>query len=265
MSILEAKQISIKRTGRRILDDVSLSLEPGQILAIVGPNGSGKSTLLRGLAGIWSLSAGRVTLDGENLTQLSRRTVARKVAFVPQEQRLEFAFTVEQVVAMGRYPHRGRFVPETAHDRHIVEQALEQCDIEHLRDRAANTLSGGEHQRVLIARSLAVEPEFILLDEPTANLDVEHTLQVLEICRVLSQRGHAVALATHDLNSACRYANRIVLLEGGRVVHSGSREDVLTPENIRESFNVQAEVLAGSEGEPVYVFHSIVDGSRLDN
>jgi iron complex transport system ATP-binding protein len=256
MSVLEAQSMSIRRGGRLILEEVSLALSSGEVLAVVGPNGSGKSTLLRGLAGIWNVAGGSVTLDGARLTQLSRKAIARKVAFVPQEQRLDFAFTVEEVVAMGRYPHRGRFAMETAQDRAVVERALERCDILHLRRRAVNTLSGGEHQRVLIARSLAVEPDFILLDEPTANLDVEHTLDVLEICRTLARDGHAVALATHDLNSASRYATGVVLLDGGRMVRAGARESVLTPENIEQTFGVFTEVVLAQHGEPVYIFHN---------
>lgn len=256
MSVLEARNISIRRTGHWILDDISLTLVPGEVLAVVGPNGSGKSTLLRALAGIWNVNEGSVALDGRRLEQLSRKTIARKIAFVPQEQRTEFAFTVEEFVAMGRYPHRGRFAPETVHDRQVVENALERTDIAHLRRRAVTTLSGGEHQRVLIARSLAVEPEFILLDEPTANLDVEHTLQVLEICRFLARDGHGVALATHDLNSVARSATSVVLLENGHMAQCGAREQVLTPENIERTFGVRAEVLSGQNGQSVYVFHS---------
>jgi iron complex transport system ATP-binding protein len=256
MSVLEAKSISVRRNGRWILDDVTLKLVPGEVLAIVGPNGSGKSTLLRALAGIWNVSKGNVKLDGVPVSQLARRVVARTIAFVPQEQRTEFAFTVEEMVAMGRYPHRGRFTPETAHDRKVVENALKKCDIVHLRRRAVNTLSGGEHQRVLIARSLAVEPRFVLLDEPTANLDVEHTLQVLEICQSLASEGHAVALATHDLNSVVRFATCVVLLDGGRMTRCGERELVLTPENIERTFGVRTEVLSAAHGQPVYVFHS---------
>ncbi len=255
MSVLEAKAVSVKRTGRWIVEDVNVALSAGDILAVVGPNGSGKSTLLRALAGIWHADRGVVAIDGVSFAQLSRKGIARRIALVPQEQRLDFAFTVAEVVAMGRYPHRGRFTGETARDREIVESALEQCDVVHLRDREVSTLSGGEHQRTLIARSLAVEPEFILLDEPTANLDVEHTLKVLDICRRLADGGRAVALATHDLNLVSRYAERVVMLDEGRVVYAGTTAEVLTPENIQRTFGVTAEVVRAAEGQSVYVFH----------
>jgi iron complex transport system ATP-binding protein len=255
MAQLETQSASIRRNGRWILDDVTLKVATGELQAIVGPNGSGKSTLLRALSGVWIANRGSVLLDGARLTKLPRRQVAQRISFVPQEQRIDFAFTVEEIVAMGRYPHRGRFARESANDHRAVESALERCDITHLRDRAVNTLSGGEHQRVLIARSLAVEPEFILLDEPTANLDVEHTLEILELCRTLASDGHAIALATHDLNAVARYATKVSLLNEGRLVECGSREDVLTPENISGVFGVRAELLSANGGEAVYVFH----------
>jgi cobalamin transport system ATP-binding protein len=256
MSTLEAKAISVRRTGHWILSDASMTLVPGEVLAIAGPNGSGKSTLLRALAGIWNVDQGSVLLDGKPIEEYSRKALARRVAFVPQEQRTEFAFTVEQFVAMGRYPHRGRFSAESAQDRQVVSHALHRCDIVALRNRAVNTLSGGEHQRALIARSLAVEPQYVLLDEPTASLDVEHTLQVLDICRTLAGDGHAVALATHDLNLVARYADKVLLLQEGRLAHSGPLQEVLTSQNIEATFGVRAELLSSQQGQPVYVFHS---------
>ena len=256
MSLLEAQAISVQRGGHCILEDAALSLAPGELRAIVGPNGSGKSTLLRALAGIWPVSHGAVLLDGRPLAHCARKEIARRIAYVPQEERIEFAFTVEEVVAMGRHPHRGRFSRESARDRKAVNWALQRCDLNHLRRRQVTSLSGGEHQRVLIARSLAVEPEFILLDEPTASLDVEHTLEVLDLCRTLARDGQAVALATHDLNAAARYATSAVLLEAGRLVDCGAREQVLNQQNLEQVFRVRAELLSTSDGDPVYVFHS---------
>jgi iron complex transport system ATP-binding protein len=168
---------------------------------------------------------------------------------------MDFAFTVQEIVGMGRHPHRGRFARETPGDQRAVQMALERCDIAHLSQRLVNTLSGGERQRVLIARSLAVEPEFILLDEPTANLDVEHTLEILELCRALAQAGQCVALATHDLNAVARYAGSVALMNGGRLVDSGGRDRVLTPERLQQVFGIRAEVLCTSDGQPAYVFH----------
>jgi iron complex transport system ATP-binding protein len=255
MSTLEARQISVTRGGHCILQEVSVSLVAGELRAVVGPNGGGKSTLLRALAGIWPVAGGAVWLDGKPITRWPRKEIARRIAYVPQEQHIDFAFTVEQIVAMGRHPHQGRFSRETEQDRRAVELSLERCDIVHLRRRAVNTLSGGEHQRVLIARSLAVEPEFILLDEPTANLDVEHSLEVLELCRVLARGGQSVVLATHDLNAVARYATSVVLIQAGRLMDCCGDQQILNPHSLEKVFGVRAELLSTTDGKPVYVFH----------
>ncbi len=255
MSILEAREISVQRGGRNILHQASVSLAPGELRAVVGPNGGGKSTLLRALAGIWPVVGGAVWLDGKPITKFPRKELACRIAYVPQEQRLDFAFTVEQIVAMGRYPHRGRFSRETEQDRRAIELSLERCDIVDLRRRPVNTLSGGEHQRVLIARSLAVEPQFILLDEPTANLDVEHSLEILELCRVLARSGQSVVLATHDLNAVARYATSVVLMQAGQLTDCGSDQQILDPRSLEKVFGIRAELLSTNDGEPVYVFH----------
>jgi iron complex transport system ATP-binding protein len=255
MNALEASLVAVQRGGRSILESIDLRIGPGELLAIVGPNGSGKSTLLRALAGIWPISAGSILLDQRPIGSLSRREIARRIAFLPQDGRLDFAFTVEEVVAMGRYPHRGRFQREGRADRAAIETALECCDVSALRDRFVNTLSGGERQRVLIARSLAVEPDFVLLDEPTASLDVEHAMGILDLCRKLVSAGRSVALATHDLNAVARYASRVALIESGHIAHCGERDRVLLPETLERVFGVRAETLSTAGGEPVYVFH----------
>ena len=159
MSLLEAREASVSRGQRLILKRASVWLAGGELVALVGPNGSGKSTLLRALAGLWPTSPREaVALDGRPVADIDRREVARRIAFVSQDSTINFAFTVEEIVRMGRYPHRGRFARESGLDREAVRLAIARCDIEHLATRAANTLSGGERQRVLIARSLAVEP-----------------------------------------------------------------------------------------------------------
>ena len=257
---LEAVSVSVERGGRRILNGASLCLEAGKFTAIIGPNGSGKSTFLRALAGLWPVSSGEVLLDGEPVRRLARRILARSVAFVPQDTRIDFAFTVEELVSMGRHPHRGRFGGETAEDRRAVDEALERCDVAYLRSRPANALSGGERQRVLIARSLAAQPQVILLDEPTANLDIEHALDILELGRELSRDGHAVAVALHDLNAVARYADVVVLMDGGRVAGAGPVAQVLRPEEIRRIFGVEANVAMAADGSPYYLFERLDSG-----
>jgi iron complex transport system ATP-binding protein len=255
MSVLDATSISVRRGGCQILSNVSISLASGEFLAIIGPNGSGKSSLLRALAGIWPAEAGSVSLDGMPIGDLSRRDLARRVAFVPQDTRVDFAFTVEEIVSMGRHPHRGRFTSERESDRRAINLALERCDVSSLRHRLVNTLSGGERQRVLIARSLAVEPAFLLLDEPTANLDIQHALEILGLCRSLADNGQAIAFASHDINAVSRYASSVALVNGGRIVAAGARHQVLTPQTVQDVFGVVAEVLAASNGQSLYLFH----------
>jgi iron complex transport system ATP-binding protein len=177
------------------------------------------------------------------------------VAFVPQDTRMDFAFTVSEIVAMGRHPRRGRFEGATSRDRRAIEDAMARCDIGHLRNRSVTTLSGGERQRVAIARSLAVEPEIILLDEPTASLDVQHSLEVLDLCRTLAQAGKSIVLATHDLNAVARYTTQVALIESGRIAYAGDRDGVLTSNVLDRVFGVNAELLQSSNGHPVYVFH----------
>jgi cobalamin transport system ATP-binding protein len=254
MSTLETRSVSVERGRRTILDDATISVSTGEFLVLIGPNGSGKSTLLRTLAGLWQPTHGSVLLDGQPLGHRRRNEIARLIAFVPQETHVDFAFTVAEILAMGRYPHRGRFAPESKTDRDAIQCAAESCDIVHLLDRSLGSLSGGERQRVLIARSLAVEPEFILLDEPTANLDIQHSLEVLELSSTFTQRKQAVIFASHDLNLIATHATRLALLHRGKIVSIGPPEQVLHPTALAEVFNVKAEVIRTHEGSSVFVF-----------
>jgi iron complex transport system ATP-binding protein len=254
--VLEVRSITLRRNGRSILDSISLTITPGTLVAIVGPNGSGKSTLLRVLAGLWHASSGSVLLDGFPLQRLRRRDLARRVAFVPQDTRIDFSFTVEEVVAMGRYAHRQRFASEGREDHAAIEAAIERCDVAHLRNCPANALSGGERQRVLIARSLAAVPQVIVLDEPTASLDIEHALDILQLCRELACEGRAVVLATHDLDAAAHHASTVELLDHGHLVASGPPANVLSPASVRRVFRVCGELVHTVDGAPHLVFQT---------
>ena len=257
MSILEISGVSVERGRREILSNASVRVSSGELVVLLGPNGSGKSTLLRILGGLWLPSAGSVTLDGRVLQGFSRGELARRIAFVPQDTHVDFAFTVRELLAMGRYPHRGRFSSETPRDRAAILAAAEQCDIVSLLDRSVDTLSGGERQRVLIARSLAVQPEFILLDEPTANLDIEHSLEVLELTKTLAATGAAVVLASHDLNLVANHATGIVLLQSGKVIASGSPQEVLEPVTLERVFRVRAEMTHATDGVRSFAFQRL--------
>jgi len=260
MSVLEVRQATVRRAGRNILGPASLEIRAGEMMALIGPNGSGKSTLLRLFAGLWRTDTGDVLLDGVAIHSRPRKEIARRISFVPQDSQIGFEFTVAEILEMGRYAHRGRFAPQTAADRAAVNSAAAYCDITHLTGRLITTLSGGERQRVLIARSLVVEPEFILLDEPTANLDIQHALDILDLCQALVRQGKTVVVATHDFNSVTRYATRLALLNAGSLIAQGPRDTVLRPETIHDVFHVDAELLSTSVGEAVYVFHQRAAG-----
>jgi iron complex transport system ATP-binding protein len=255
MSSLRAQEITVNRGSRMILRGVDVSVGRSELLVIAGPNGGGKSTLLRALCGVWPVRQGSVLLDDQSLRMLPRRDLAKRIGYVPQESLLDFAFTVREVVAMGRHPHRGRFAIESARDRAAIDEAFEICDVHHLAERTVNTLSGGERQRVSIARSLAVQPDFLLLDEPTASLDVEHSLSIFGLCRKLAADGRGVVVSTHDLNAALRFADRVALIRRGEVFEQGSPAEVLNPTAIHTVFGVGSEAVQTGSGIRCLVFH----------
>jgi iron complex transport system ATP-binding protein len=214
--------------GRPALDGVTLDVPPGSFTAVLGPNGSGKSTLLRALLGVVRSEAGTATLDGRDVRAWDRRELARRIGVVAQLESLAFPLTVREMVAMGRYPHLGPLRAEGPADRAAIARALERCDVAGLETRPVTALSGGELQRVRIARALAQEPGALVLDEPTASLDMAHEMSILELLRTWADGGMTVLLVTHQLNLAARFADRIVLLKGGGVVAAGTPADVLT-------------------------------------
>jgi iron complex transport system ATP-binding protein len=239
-----------------VLDAVDLALRPGQLLLVVGPNGSGKTTLLRILSGVLASRAGHVELGGRALSELSRREVARSLAVVPQEMLVPFPYRVREMVAMGRAPFLGPLGREGPRDREVVEQALAVLGLSGLAERLFPTLSGGEKQRVALARALAQECPVLLLDEPTAYMDLGHRLQAFEWLRAWVAEEPAIRgalLVTHDLILAARFADAVVLLDRGRVVAHGEPREVLTPLRIGTVYGVDAAVSEDEEGRPVIV------------
>jgi iron complex transport system ATP-binding protein len=243
-ALLSAVDVSFAyASGHVVLRDVSCALGRGAIVGILGPNGSGKTTLLRVLSGTRRATGGHVLLDGHPLHHLSRRRIAQRIAVVPQETQLAYEYTVLEMVLMGRHPHLGTFQLEGPGDLAIARDALRATATEHLEDRAFSTLSGGEKQRVVIASALAQSAEILLLDEPTASLDLGYQLEVAALLRSLNrERGVTIGVSTHDLNFAATVCHHLVLLQDGRVLASGPTSQVLTSEHVRTLYGVRADV-----------------------
>jgi iron complex transport system ATP-binding protein len=228
---------------RAVLHGVSLEVAAGEMLAIVGPNGAGKSTLLRLLCGSLDPWQGTVELLGVPLASLERRALARRLAFVGQENSVAFSFTVLEVVLMGRAPHLGSFHFENRGDLMLARDALERFDLLGLARRPIQELSGGERKRVFLARALAQEPRVALLDEPTAHLDLRHVADIFgRFGELRAGRGLAVVATLHDLNAAALYADRVLLLKNGRAIGWGAPDEVLTEEKLREVYETEVYV-----------------------
>ncbi|WP_427026486.1 ABC transporter ATP-binding protein (plasmid) [Aureimonas ureilytica] len=236
---IKAENLVWKVGRATIVDDVSLEVEPGRMLGLLGPNGSGKTSLLRILAGLRRAHSGRVTLDGDDMGGLARKTLARRIAYVEQSASTTADLKVVDVVRLGRIPHRSAFSSWTRADEAVVEEALASAGMSAKRDASWQHLSGGERQRVHIARALAQAPSEMLLDEPTNHLDVEHQIALLRLVSTLKLTS---IVALHDLNHAAMFCDRLLVMKGGRVVAAGTPEEVLTEELLREVFNVRAHV-----------------------
>jgi iron complex transport system ATP-binding protein len=242
MNTLTIKHLSAAYDQRTVLHDVSITATAGQVLGLIGPNGAGKSTLLRAISGTLVPAEGSIQLGEIDLVRLSAAERARLVAVVPQGANLPQGFSVAEVVLMGRAPHLPRFGGERAHDHEIARQAMLRTATWALAERWIGELSGGEHQRVLIARALAQEPRLLLLDEATAQLDLKHQTATLDMARRLARSGLIVIAALHDLNLAALYADRLALLHEGRLLLCETPERVLTPDWLRQAYDVEAVV-----------------------
>jgi iron complex transport system ATP-binding protein len=250
--ILAGVDLSVRYPGaaRAALDRVTCEVARGELLAIVGPNGSGKSTLLRALLGLVELESGSVTLKGKPLAGWRREEIATVLGVVSQREEILFPLGVEDTVLMARYARLGPLAPAGAADTAAVRSALERCDAWPLRGRRTDTLSGGEWQRVRVARALAQEPEALLLDEPTVALDVRHEMEVFELVRALANGGLGAMVITHHLNLAARYADRMLLLDQGRTVAHGTPEEVLREDILTSVFGWPVAVSPWRDGSP---------------
>jgi len=254
--VLEARDLTIAYDHRTAVADLTLSLKAGEITAIIGPNGAGKSTLLRALNGQIPKVAGVIMLDGQPLQRLNRRSISRHIAVVAQEAELRFPVTVLEFVLGGRFAWatNSGWGWETERDLEVANAVIEETELRDLSARLMNELSGGERQRALMARALATEAPILLLDEPTANLDLSHQATLLTLVRKRCDQHRSAALVvTHDINLAAQFANNITLMKQGRAVHSGTPQEVLTPEILQEIFEVRVLVDA----------HPITGGPRV--
>lgn len=240
--MIETDTVSVTLGETRILREVTMSVTRGEVLGLVGPNGAGKTTLLRTINGYLTPTAGTVRLDGTALDAIDGDAVGRAVATVPQETTVAFDFDVETVVGMGRHPHIGRFDVWSAADSAAVEEALQKTETARFRDRSIDELSGGQRRRVLIARALAQATPALLVDEPTASLDINHQVRLLRLLRDLAATERAVVAAIHDLESAARFCDRLLLLADGEVKARGAPSSVLDAETLTAVFGIDVTV-----------------------
>lgn len=250
---LAASELVYGYRERIIGRDIALSLARGEVLALLGPNGSGKTTLLKTLLGLLPPRSGSLMLDGVPLAALSPAQRARALGYVPQAHAGTFAFTVRAVVLMGRSAHGGLFSAPSARDHAVVDAMLERLGIGRLAEQPYTLISGGERQLVLIARALAQEPAYVILDEPTASLDFGNQGRVMREIRRLAAEGLGVLFTTHDPNQALRHADRVMMIREGQAIASGRAEDLLTPERLQGLYGVGIETLRDGDGRVAFL------------
>lgn len=258
MNMLEAEKLVFSASGRNIIEDLSLQVPAGDVLAIIGPNGAGKSTLLKMLTGQLTPSAGDVRLQGEAVQSLVPSAMAKVLAYVPQGPQAPPDILVRELVSYGRHPHRAWYMGSRAEDEEAVERALERTGLLDLAKRPVGLLSGGERQRAWLALALAQQPQVLLLDEPTTFLDVCHQFELLDLLQRLNEEDNlTVVLVLHEINHALRYAKRVAVVKDGRLAALGSPWDVVTPELLRQVFRVQGEVVADSDGRAALLMQGL--------
>jgi len=243
MGILEARNLRAGYGRGDIVQDIDLNIAKGEFACILGPNGSGKSTLVKALQGLLKDVAGEVRIDGDDLFQLTRREIARRIAFVPQAADLTFEFSVLEVVTMGRYARQGRMAGVSAADRRVIQAVLDMVEVSHLQEKKVAHLSGGERQRVLIARALAQDTPLLCLDEPSSHLDLNYSLEVFEILERLQKEEKKTILATeHNINLVIPFAHKIIFLKEGRIHAQGAPARMITQDHIKDVFRAEVDI-----------------------
>jgi iron complex transport system ATP-binding protein len=264
MSLLSVEHLDVRLDGHEILTDVGFEIEQGTWIGLLGPNGSGKTTLLRAI-GAHIPFDGTIQLDGRRVEAWTARERARRLAYVRQAASLTFDFTVEELVLLGRAPHRGWLQAYRSDDRSLVREALSMVDLEGFAERSVLSLSGGEMQRVFLAQALVQEADLLLLDEPTSHLDVHYQFAFMDQVQALVDGGRTVLAVFHDLELAARYAERLLVLQGGQLVSRGRPASVLTPDCIAEVFGMQAKTERRDDGTLRIEYIEPVTGDKQEN
>jgi len=254
MYILDINNISLIYRNISVIKNISFKVKMGEFFVIIGPNGAGKTSLLKIIAGLVKFDQGQVNINGRNIKSYTRRNLSQILAIVPQQIEIGFPFSVEETVIMGRTPHLGILGMEGQNDYDIAREAMEFTETAHLAERKLHQLSGGELQRVIIARAICQQPEIILLDEPTTGLDPAHQLKIMDLMeKFRKERGTTIIMVSHDLNLASMYGDRLLLLKGGRVVKTGESRSVLERELLESSYGCSIQVDESPVGQVVRV------------
>lgn len=253
-SVLEVKNLYFNYGNSQILKDINLNISEGSFLSILGPNGSGKTTLLKNICNLLKPRQGEILVKDIGLNSISYKELAKIMAVVHQGDNVNFDFTVHDIVLMGRYPYQKRFQSESQYSLDIVKRVMEDTETWELKEKSINEISGGERQRVMIARALSQEPEILLLDEPISHLDINHQINILNLCRRLNKKkGITIIMTLHDINLAGRYSDYILLLEHGKIRDLDIPRRVLTAENIKDVYGIDVELLNNQQRKVPYI------------
>lgn len=254
MNLLKVDNLKFGYGKELVLDGVTFNVKKGEFLSIIGPNGSGKSTLLKTLNNLYAPREGKIAIDGTNINKFKKKDLAKEMALVLQDNNIDYGFTVEDIVLMGRHPHKGRFERENSDDYKIVDESLEMTNTLDLKDRFITEISGGERQRVMIAKALAQRPTIILLDEPTSHLDINHQIEILKLLKKMNRdKGTTIILVIHDINLGIRYSDRVIMLNEGKIIEIGDSEKVITRDNIRLAYDINVAIERNKHTDSLYV------------
>ena len=254
--VIETKNLNWAYNGIKVLNNVSIDIRFGTFTGILGPNGAGKTTLLKQILNLLPVEKKSILIRGTDIKSYSRKEIAKIEAYVPQSAKIDFKFTVEQVVLMGRTPFLGRFDRESSKDLEIAQWAMKETGVLEFRDKFITQLSGGELQRVVIARALTQEPIILALDEPTSHLDIHHQINILSILRTLAKRkGLTILAVLHDVNHALEYCDNLFLLDKGKIINSGSPEKVISPKVMKTVYNLNVKITKNPFTGKPYMVH----------